>query len=258
MGYEFLKIEEKNGGEAVEVIIGPPPANIITAKVMEEISAFIKEEEKNKNRKLIIFTGEGKHFSFGASVEEHKPEFVNDMLPGFHKMIGDIINCPIPTLSKVSGMCLGGGFELALACTFIFADEKAKFGVPEIQLAVFPPVACVLLPLKCGDAFSSQMILTGGQFAAGELIKHGLLNNTSETGKLDETVSDFFEKELKPKSASSLRMAKKASAMVQSRLYKDFIDDLENLYLNDLMATHDAKEGIGAFLEKRKPQWKNE
>ncbi len=258
MSYEFLKCEEKSEGEVLEVIMGPPPANIVTARVMEEISSLIKDEEKNRNRKLIVFTGEGKHFSFGASVEEHKPEFVDNMLPGFHRMIGDLINCGIPTLAKVAGMCLGGGFELAIACTFIFADEKAKFGIPEIQLAVFPPVACLLLPFKCGDAFSSQMILSGGQFSAEDLYRNGLINAVSENGSLDETVEGFFEKELKPKSASSLRLANKAATRVMKSLYDDHISHLENLYLKDLMSTHDAKEGIAAFLEKRKPEWKNQ
>ncbi len=258
MSYEFIRCEETNDNEVIEVIIGPPPANIVTAKVMEEISSLLKEEGQNKNRKLIIFSGEGKHFSFGASVEEHKPEHVDNMLPGFHRMIGDLINCSIPTLAKVSGMCLGGGFELAIACTFLFADEKAKFGVPEIQLAVFPPVASVLLPFKCSDTFASQVILSGNQFTARELQAHGLINSMSPTEALDDTVTNFFQGNLKAKSASSLRLAKKAGTMVMSRLYGDYITDLEKLYLKDLMSTHDAKEGITAFLEKRKPAWKNE
>ena len=257
MDYEFIKVTDKYDGEVADVVMGPAPANIVSAKLMEEVSHFLKEEEKNNNRKLIVFSGEGKHFSFGASVEEHKPELVNDMLPGFHKMIGAIIDCSIPTLAKVSGLCLGGGFEVALACTFIFADEKAKFGVPEIQLAVFPPVACALLPFKCGDAFSSQIILTGENFSAKELYDRNIINEVVETGKLDETVTAFFEKQFQPKSASSLSMARKASGMVLSRQYNEYINDLEKLYLKDLMATNDAKEGIGAFLEKRKPQFKN-
>lgn len=258
MNHELIKVEGKYGGEATEIILGPAPANILSAKMMNEISAQLKEEQKNIHKKLIIFSGEGKHFSFGASVEEHKPEQVGDMLPQFHQFIGEILNCPIPTLAKVSGMCLGGSFEFILACNLIFADEKAKFAVPEIQLAVFPPVASILLPLKIGEAISSQAILTGEQLTAEVLHDHGLVNDVSESGKLDEVVSSFFEKQIQPKSASSLRFANRAGRMLLSKLYQEYIGKLEALYLEDLMATKDATEGILSFLEKRKPQWKNE
>lgn len=258
MNHELIKVEERYAGEATEITLGPAPANILSAKMMKEISAQLKEEQKNNHKKLIIFSGEGKHFSFGASVEEHKPEQVENMLPQFHQFIGEVLNCPIPTLAKVSGMCLGGSFEFILACNFIFADEKAKFAVPEIQLAVFPPVASILLPLKIGEAISSQAILTGEQLTAAVLHDHGLVNNLSESGKLDEAVSSFFEKQLQPKSASSLRMANRAGRILLSTLYQEYIGKLETLYLKDLMATQDATEGILSFLEKRKPQWKDE
>lgn len=258
MSYKLINVGEKNEGEVTEIILGPPPANILTSGMMEEISAQIGEDEKNPHKKLIVFTGEGKHFSFGASVEEHKPGNVGDMLPKFHKFIGDVINCKVPTLAKVSGMCLGGAFELVLACDLIFADETAQFAVPEIQLAVFPPVASVLLPFKCSSTLSQQVILTGERFPAAELQSRGLVNQVVEGGKLDEAVSTFFEKQIKPKSASSLRITKTAGGMVVAEQYKAFIGRLESLYLKDLMSTADAAEGIQAFLEKRQPEWKDE
>ncbi len=258
MDYELIKVEERFGGEGTEIIIGHAPANILSAKMMTEISSQLKEEQKNPHKKLLIFSGEGKHFSFGASVEEHKPDQVGEMLPQFHQFIGEVLSCPIPTLAKVSGMCLGGAFELVMACNVLFADEKARFAVPEIQLAVFPPVASILLPLKIGEAISSQIILSGDQFPAELLHRYGLVNEVSESGKLDEAVSRFFEKQLQPKSASSLRIANKAGRMLLSTLYREYIGKLESLYLKDLMSTKDATEGILSFLEKRKPQWKNE
>ncbi len=258
MSYKHIKVNEKNGGEVTEIVLGPPPANILSSEMMGEISTQIREDEKNPHKKLLIFTGEGKHFSFGASVEEHKPEHVGDMLPKFHSFIGDIINCSIPTLAAVTGMCLGGGFELVLACDLIFADETAQFAVPEIQLGVLPPVASVLLPFKCSSNLSSQVILTGDRFPAEILHRHGLVNHVAEGGKLAEAVSGFFEKQIHPKSASSLRITKAASNMVLADQYKNFIGRLEHLYLKDLMATADAVEGIRSFLEKRSPEWKDE
>jgi cyclohexa-1,5-dienecarbonyl-CoA hydratase len=258
MSHKHIKVSEKNDGEVTEIALGPPPANIVTAAVMEEISSQLRQEAAKPQKKLIVFTGEGKHFSFGASVEEHTAEKVGDMLPKFHGMIGDLINCDIPTIARVSGQCLGGAFELVLACDFIFAARGAKFGVPEIQLGVFPPVACALMPFKCSGQLSLEMALTGERFTAEELHRQGLVNHVTEGEQLDEAISSFFEEQIHPKSASSLRMTKAAASMILRDQYKSYIGRIENLYLKDLMATADAVEGLQAFLSKRQPEWKNE
>ena len=257
MSDKHITVNEKHGGQVTEIVLGPPPANILSSAMMGEISAQIVKDNKNAHKKLLIFTGGGKHFSFGASVEEHKPEHVGDMLPTFHRFIGDVIRCGIPTLAAVSGLCLGGAFEFVLACDLIFADETAQFAVPEIQLGVFPPVASVLLPFRCGSSLSSEVILTGERFSAETLHRHGLVNYVAESGKLGEAVTSFFEKQIHPKSASSLRITKSASSMMRAEQYESFIGRLESLYLKDLMETEDAVEGIRAFLEKRSPEWKD-
>lgn len=257
MPYELITVEQKYDGAVTQITLGPPPANILSAKMMQEISTQLAEDQKNPHKKLIIISGQGKHFSFGASVEEHKPGAVNNMLPSFHKFIADVIDCKIPTLSKVSGLCLGGAFELVLACTFVYADDSAKFAVPEIQLAVLPPVASILLSARGCDILCAQMVLTGEQLEAIRLQSQGLVNDVVAKEKLDETVNGFFEKQLLPKSASSIRFAHQGSRMYLSEQYKNFIGRLEKLYLDELMATNDAVEGINAFLEKRKPVWKD-
>ena len=216
MSYDYIEIKEKFDGQVTEVLLGPPPANIICVKLIEEALDCLEKQKTISNKKLIIFTGEGKHFSYGASVEEHLPETVNDMIPKFHQFIGEILACEIPTLAKVSGLCLGGGFELALACTFLFSDKTAKFAIPEIQLGVFPPVASALLPFKGGDVFSSEMILTGETFGAHQLFERGILNTVEEKGGLDSSVSTFIEKMILPKSASSLKIACSAARLTLS------------------------------------------
>jgi len=257
MTYQTLDITEKYDGQVVEVTLNDPPANILTAAMMADIRNFLKADLGNQDRKLIIFKGAGDHFCFGASVEEHTKDRVDDMLPGFHIMIGDILAHPVPTLAQVSGFCLGGGFELAIACGLIFADEKSKYAVPEIQLGVFPPVAAALLPTLASGVMAADMILTGAKITAGDMLDHGLVNQVCPQGELELVVSDYIEKNILPRSASSLRLANRAVRMSLNSIYRQHICDLERLYLDELMTSHDANEGIDSFLAKRPPEWSN-
>lgn len=257
MAYERIKVEEKHGGAVTEITLASHPGNVLALAMMHEISEQLAIDEKNPHKKLIVFGAEGKHFSFGASVEEHTAERIGEMLPGFHAFLGDIINSPIPTMAKVSGLCLGGSFEFVLACTFICADESAKFGLPEIVLGVFPPPACVLLPARAGDALAARMILTGDQVPASALESCGLLTMNAEKGDIDAAVEEYFEKHFMPRSASSVRFAHKASRLHLARQYEKEIGRVERLYIDELMKTGDANEGITAFLEKRDPEWKD-
>ncbi len=257
MAHEVINVNYLHDGQVVEIVLGPGPGNIVTARLIQEISTEIgiltDGSPDNRSRKLIVFTGEGEHFSYGASVEEHKAESVGEMLPQFHRLIGEILECDIPTLAKVSGLCLGGGFELALSCAMIFSAGDAKFGVPEIQLGVFPPVASVLLPHKMAESAASQMILTGAKVSAGELHRLGVVH--AATGSIDDSVEQFIQKQILPKSESSLRFACRAARAGIRRHYRENIAEVERLYLDQLMATADAREGIDAFLEKRSPKW---
>lgn len=253
---QFIQNEEKFDGQVTCIKLNTPPANILTAAMMKELAFQLDQEISHPHKKLIVLSGAGKHFSFGASVEEHTKDKVAHMLPVFHSLIGKIIHSNVPTLAQVSGQCLGGGFELALSCSFIFADGTAKMGVPEIQLGVFPPVAAALLPILSNFSLTSQMILTGEKRNAEELYQTGVVTHHVKED-LEGAVMRFVEEQILPKSASSLRMAHRAARMILAKQYQDSIQELETLYLKDLMATHDAKEGIESFLEKRKPKWKD-
>ncbi|MEK6706892.1 MAG: enoyl-CoA hydratase/isomerase family protein [Bdellovibrionota bacterium] len=255
MNSQLIKYENRYDGQVKAILLNSPPSNVLTAKMIAEIQAALADSEKDAATKLVIIGSVGQNFSFGASVEEHLPEKVGGMLPAFHRMIGDLIGCKVPTLAQVQGFCLGGGFELALACGFIFADPNAKFAVPEIHLGVFPPVAAALLPFLGGGFMSQQMILTGERAGAAELMQAGLVTKVCDTGGLDAAVAAFIDKCILPKSASSLRIANQASRMTLADHYSQWISKLESLYLADLMSTHDAVEGIRAFTEKRQPKW---
>ncbi|MBK9214719.1 MAG: enoyl-CoA hydratase/isomerase family protein [Chloracidobacterium sp.] len=255
MSFETIRINENYDGQVIELALNMPPANILSARMMGEISRFMRQQRHNDKLKLIVFKGDGKDFCFGASVEEHTADQVTAMLPKFHNTIGEILGYPVPTLAQVTGYCLGGGFELALACSFIVADETAKFSVPEIRLGVFPPVAAVLLPYLAKSAVTVRMIITGTMLDAVGLREAGLAALVADKGDIQAAVDAFIKEEIVPKSSSSLRFAHQAARLSLVRHYRGLIKDMEKLYLNELMKTHDANEGIHSFLEKRSPVW---
>lgn len=252
-----ITVAESHDGAVVELRLGPPPGNIVTMALVAELSAHLERIDGEPSRKLVLISGTGKHFSYGASVEEHAPDVVGEMLPRFHALIGGILNMNTPTAARVTGMCLGGGFELAMACGMMFAGEGARFGVPEIQLGVFPPVASVLLPGRIGEARAAEMTLGGGMYTAADLHRMGLVNQVAADDALDDAIAAFVDKHIVTKSASSLRAANRAVRAGVRAHYQANITAAEKLYLDDLMSTADAVEGIKAFLEKRPPEWRD-
>jgi cyclohexa-1,5-dienecarbonyl-CoA hydratase len=258
----LVSTREKHDGRVRELVLGGSKGNIVSEALVGELRAAVRElsthTPSSRRVKLLVFTGEGHHFSYGASVEEHLPGAVDRMLPSFHALIGEVLHCDVPTLAAVRGMCLGGGFELALSCSMLWCDEGAKLGVPEITLGVFPPVASVLLPLKTADAVAMDMILTGRTITAPDALRAGIANHVAPAGTLDAALDDFVSASILPRSASSLRFAVSAARARLRRRYARDIAALESLYLGPLMSTHDAVEGIRAFLEKRPSAWRDE
>ena len=259
MSNTTLASEEHHDGQVVEIRIGPPPGNILTLSLVQELLGELDRRTSNASHhlKLIVIAGQGEHFSFGSSIHEHRIDTVGTLLPRFHQLIGRVLHCDVPTVAKTSGLCLGGGFELAIACSMIFCDDKTQFGLPEIKLGVIPPVASILLPQKTAEAVACQMILTGDTFEARTLYRWGVVNDVAEAGQTDARVDRFIREHILPKSATSLRFAVRATRAEVRRQYDANIKEVEKLYLEELMKTADASEGIDAFLEKRSPDWKD-
>jgi len=257
MSTSLLNHTERFDGQIVEVALNAPPANILTAQMMTELRELLAAEREVSARKALILTGSGEHFCYGASVAEHQADQVGDMLPAFHALIDELLDYPIATIARVRGRCLGGGFELALGCSLVFADDSARFAVPEIQLGVFPPVAAVLLPHLAGAALAPRMIIGAEQLTAAELDRFGVLAGGVGSEDLNGLVDDWIGRHLLPLSAASLRRAQRAARVGVVAHFRAHIGAVERLYLNDLMATHDANEGIAAFVQRREPEWKD-
>ena len=253
-----IKLEFHHDNQVARIILNAPKGNVLDSEMMTDISSSLENLSNQKDIKLIQFIGEGDHFSFGASVVEHTKENAPKMLEQFHGLFKQIMDLGIPTAALVSGQCLGGGFELALICNYLFVDITTKCGQPEILLGVFAPPASLILPLKIGQPMADDLLLTGKILSAQTLMLIGLAHQEFEnkTDMIAE-VDNWIKKNILPKSASSLKFAVKAARYNFNKNLKFALDDLKEIYTNDLMESYDANEGISSFLEKRKPIWEN-
>jgi cyclohexa-1,5-dienecarbonyl-CoA hydratase len=252
---ERIRVSLEHESQVLRIVLASPPANILDAACMAEIVACLDHHANEAGIKALVFEGEGKHFCFGASVEEHQKEQAGAMIASFHGLFEKLLAFGAPTVALVRGQCLGGGMELASFCNFVLAEPKAKFGQPEIQLAVFPPVAAAILPGIIGQSRADDLVLTGRSIDAQTAHAWGLVHALAEDG--EALLQELLKSHLLPKSAESLRHANRA---VRRDWYENLaarLDAQEKAYVQELMETEDANEGIGAFLQKRKPAWKN-
>ena len=253
-----IKLNYLYDGAVAQVILDDGKGNILDSVMMGDLMQAFADFKSQAGLKLIIFEGAGKHFSFGASVEEHQKDQAANMISSFHKMFLALSDLAVPTMAKITGQCLGGGMELAIMCNFLYADKTTKMGQPEIILGVFPPPASVILPFKIGQTKAEELIVTGSTIFADEAKACGLINALfDDRAALEAGVTAFIEKEILAKSASSLRFAVRSSRAAFNHALSTLLPELEDLYVNQLMHTHDANEGINSFLQKRKPEWQN-
>lgn len=253
---EFKNISFAESEGIVRITLRRPPLNILNIEMMGEINLALESLRGRGDLKAIAFFAEGKAFSAGVDVSEHIGTKVRDMIYVFHKMFRLLDEIGLTSVAVVGGSALGGGCELATFCDIVIASENAKFGQPEIQVGVFPPVACAVFPKIIGRKKALELILTGDVISAQEAQKLGLVNKVVPPEKLNEEAEALLTK-LKSLSALVLRLTHRAVAKDFSDLFKKQLEKIEERYLGELMPTHDAEEGLKAFLEKRKPQWKN-
>jgi len=240
-------------GKLLKAVLSRPVANILDGEMILALREGLRREVQPGTSALLL-AHEGPHFSFGASVSEHRKEQVAEMLRCFHDLFLELDELALPLLASVKGLCLGGGFELVSFCHFVFAHPAAKLGQPEITLGVFPPLASTILPLRL-PARADYLNLTGQAMGAGEMAPFGVITELAEDPSA--AAEAFFVKNLAERSAASLRHATRASRWPISRALRETLPIMESQYLTRLMASHDAYEGIEAFLAKRKPEWRN-
>ena len=250
-----LKVWFEADGRLLRLRLNRPKANLIDAKMVEALNSALDEHLGNASVAAVLLDAEGPHFSFGASVEEHLPGRCAAMLKELHRLVLRLVESSLPVLVAVHGQCLGGGLELALAGHLMFVAADAQLGQPEINLGVFAPAASCLLPELAGPVRAFHLLVSGqsitGVQAAGMGIAY-IACSDPEAAALD-----YFEEHLEAKSISSLRYAVEAARCDFTARVRSKIESVERKYLDQLMQTHDAVEGLQAFLQKRAVQWQH-
>jgi cyclohexa-1,5-dienecarbonyl-CoA hydratase len=237
------------------ILLQNPPQNVIDIAIMEELSAALAELESREEISTIVFYGSGEHFSSGVDVAAHQPETVGEMLNKFHQVIRAVVASGKVTVAVVRGNCLGGGAELAMVCDLVYTAENAKWGFPEIKLGCFPPVAAVALAAVIGQKRAAELILSGRTITGREAAEIGLANDCGNEEELEAKFAAVWEN-LSRLSPASLAMAKRALYSWDAIHFDKGLARSEKIYLDELMKTEDAQEGIRAWMEKREPRWK--
>ncbi len=252
-----LRVWIDREGKLLRLRLSRPKANIVDAAMIAALDGALAEHLDNSELRGVLIDAEGPHFSFGASVEEHLPGNCAAMLEALHGLILRMAASELPILTAVQGQCLGGGLELALAGHMIFAGRDAQLGQPEIKIGVFAPAASCLLPERIGRAAAADLLFSGRSLDAGEAQRIGLVAGVADdpTG----AALDYFDEHLAGLSAVSLRHAVCAITAPFGRVeaLRDRLAAVEAIYLDSLMSTRDAVEGLEAFIEKRPAKWEN-
>ena len=249
----FISIETKNG--ASTLTLNRAPLNVLDIATLNQLESTLIELSRDENIRVLILRAEGKMFSAGVDVADHTPDKVGEMIPLFDRVCRLLANFPCPTLAVVHGHALGGGCELVLCCDLAVMAETSKIGQPEIQLAAFAPIAAMRLPLMVGYRAAADMLLTGRTLTADEALRVGFVNAVVPADGLEQWIQEKTT-QFAGLSRVALTMTKRA-LQFGSGNWDASASELKRLYLEELMKTEDAHEGLAAFMEKRAAVWKH-
>jgi len=250
-----LKDWLEHDGALLRLRLARPTANIVDAAMVAALSGALVAYRGHPGLRAVVLDAEGPNFSFGASVEEHLPESCGAMLASLHGLVLAMLEFPVPILTVVRGQCLGGGLEVVLAGGPIFAAPDAQLGQPEMLLGVFAPAASVLLPYRINQPAAEDLLFSGRSVSGVDANAMGLVHTVADD---PETAAlAYFERYLAGKSGAALACAVAAARGAMIPDVRRRLNEVERLYLDRLMHTRDANEGLVAFLGKRKPRWEH-
>ena len=257
---EKVAVDRVSNGAVARVAFSGDKGNVLTKALLEKLDAALADLASDRRLKLVVLEGAGKHFSVGASIEEHDREHVVAMLSSFHAFIRRLATFPVATAAVVRGKCLGGAFEMVLACNFVIAARNAGFACPEITLGVFPPVLAALGPLRLGATWAERLTLTGEEIDAEVARVLGLVTEIVPDGTdaLEHAMA-WYDKRLARRSAFALRQALAAVRLGSGVVHQttEALAQIEKRYVEQIVPSFDGNEGIAAFLAKREPEWRD-
>jgi len=249
-----LKMWLERDGRLSRIRLATPKANIVDIAMIEAFEAVLQQHEANSRLMAVLVDHEGPHFGFGASIPEHLPAQVDELVTKLHRMLKRMLAFPVPVLMVVRGQCLGGSLEVVLAGHVIFASPDAMLGQPEIRLGTMAPVGSCLLPERIGRAAAEDLLLSGRSISAEQAKAQGLVTEVAPDP--EAAALAYFDSYLAGHSPSGLRFAVKAARRALLARVVPELDAVEAIYLREMMSTPDPVEGLRSFMEKRKPVWK--
>ncbi len=245
-----------SAGGIGRLVIDRPPVNVLDIATLDALNSAVAEAASDRGLRVLALSGAGRVFCAGVDVADHTPDRVERMLHLFHAAVCKLMAFEAPVVALVHGAALGGGCELVLACDFAVASDDLKLGQPEIQLGAFPPVAVALLNRLIGRQNALDLVLTGRILRADEALRMGLVSRVFPAAEF-ASASEAVLSSLASLSGPALRLAKRAVRGSAGLPFVPALERAEELYLNELMQLDDAREGIAAFVEKRRPVWKD-
>jgi cyclohexa-1,5-dienecarbonyl-CoA hydratase len=249
-----LRIERRD--RVATVVIDRPPLNILDLAALDRLGHLMQDLPKDDLQLLLLRSASGRAFSAGVAVEDHTPDKIDRMLSSFHDVLERLRQLPCLTLAAVRGHCLGGGLELAAACDFIAAADDSRLGQPEVQLGCYPPYAAALYPSRIGYARTLELLVTGRILKPDEAKQIGLVTWIVPAESFDEEIESLTV-DLTAHSAAVCRLIKQAVRTSQESSWPQALAESERIYLEELTQSDDMREGLDAFLEKRKPEWRH-
>jgi cyclohexa-1,5-dienecarbonyl-CoA hydratase len=250
--YEYMSTQIEGG--IATITLDRPPVNVLNIRMMEELNDAMEALVVRTDLAAIALRANGKAFSAGVDIADHTADKVASMIRLFHAIFRKMASTDAITVACVQGAALGGGCELACFCDVVLASEKAKFGQPEVQVGVFPPVAAAILPAQIGVRKAVEFVAVGSTIRADEALRIGLVSHVYPVDEFDAR-ADAYLGTIDALSRPVVRMAKRATVGPARTQMLAHLDEAERMYLGELMSIADAHEGIAAFLEKRSPRW---
>ncbi len=252
--YKTIKLELRK--DVAYLTLSSPPLNVLSGAMMDEITAALGVVASDRTLKALAVTAEGKAFSAGADVGEHKPEAAPEMIGAFSRMFRAFGALEVPVVMAVDGAALGAGFELVMMADVLIASERATFGQPEILLGFFAPVGVAWLPALVGQARALEITCSGRSYPAEQMRAWGLVSRVVSSETLEEELEKTL-KDFRKASPLVMRLNVRMVKRLAGRPFEEARLEAEKVFLEELMATEDVQEGIASFFEKRRPEWKN-